>query len=75
MDEYKGIKRSQSRDVFSWLDDFCTNQNPLILENDITLQQKVKKFYFKKSLKILLLNISIWGAIIYGVIELIKDKV
>jgi len=65
MTEYKGIKRSDSIEVWLWLDDYCKNKDPYVLENDIVLQSKVKRYYFKKRFKIISFNIFIWLSLAY----------
>jgi len=72
MTSYKGISRKDSKEVFYWLDFYCHNKDPRILENDIVLQSKVNKYYFKKRIKIALFNIIIWSALIYSINELTK---
>lgn len=72
MNEYKGIKRGQSKDVFYWLDEYCHNKDPQVLDNDIVLQDKVKKYYQKRYIIIALFNISIWLLLIYSAYELTK---
>ena len=72
MNEYKGIKRGQSRDVFFWLDNYCKDTDPQTLENDIELQRRVKIYNRIKTTIVLSLNIFIWTWIIYAVNEMVK---
>lgn len=72
MDEYQGIKRGQCKDVFYWLDEYCHNKDPKVLDNDIVLQDKVKKYQRKKFIKIMSFNIGIWSLLIYFANELTK---
>ena len=66
MDSYKGIKRGQSKEIFYWLDYYCKNKDTKILENDIVLQDMVKKFHRKQTLKYVTLTIGVWALIVYG---------
>ena len=74
MTEYKGIKRADHPRWSGWhyIDMYCKNKSPLILENDIVLIHKAKSFYFWKKFNIFFLNVSIWGGIAYGIYELTK---
>ena len=65
MDEYKGIKRGQSQAMFYWLDTYCKDQRPQILENDLVLQRMVKKHYLKRRTYVIVLNVAIWAGLIY----------
>lgn len=72
MEEYKGIKREDSVDVWYWLDTYCKNKDERVLENDPILQDKVKKYYRKRNTKILLFNIGLWGLLVYSIYQYIK---
>lgn len=72
LDSYKGIKRGQSKEIFYWLDNYCKDTNEQILENDIVLQDKVKKFKRKRFLLAITFNIVIWSLLIYTANELTK---
>lgn len=72
MTEYKGITRENSSNVWYWLDTYCKNKDPLVLENDIVLQSKVKKYYLKRRAYIIFINAVIWIGLAYSANILFK---
>lgn len=72
MDIYKGINRGQSKEIFYWLDNYCKDQRPHILNNDIELQKRVKRYRRKETLKVLLFNVAIWAIAVTAVYYLKK---
>lgn len=72
MEEYKGIKRGQSREMFYWLDTYCKDQRPQILENDLVLQRMVRNHYLKKRAYVIIVNVTIWAGLIYTAYILFK---
>ena len=74
MTEYKGISQAEHPkwEGWYWLDTYCTNQDPKILENDIVLQCMVDKYYFKKRINATLLTLTIWAMVALFAYELTK---
>ncbi len=68
MEEYKGIKRDKhpSWSGWYWLSTYCKNKDTKILDNDIVLQDMVKKFHRKQTLKYVTLTICVWALIVCG---------
>ena len=72
LNEYKGIKRTQSKEIFYWLDTYCHNKDNAILENDIVLQNMVKKHHRKQLVKYISFTFVIWFALGFMAYELVK---
>ena len=74
LNEYKGIKKSSHPkwEGWYWISEYCHNKDNAILENDIVLQNMVKRHHKKQLTKYISLTFAIWFALGFMAYELVK---